>query len=639
MMKSITSSLLSFASTLLAVLTLQLPNLAHSSEMLFITPERLTELRGLVQQDGTHEAAAFASMKKRVDNPDMLAAYPTGGGGKYEPGFRGREAALISLLESDASAQKKYADIALEMTMKSIKGDKDQSHNQKGKLVNMWTGYGLARAIIGMNVAITYNWMQGSWEDADKKEVVEAISKALDAWPKYSHANFGRARASNWVAVCRGGELVMILASGEDSSRGERVTFLTKELSRHMKSGFGSEGVGQEGAGYIEYPGQFLLPAAYGLAQKGDDSLLKQAKEIGWWKMVMYGYTLQSQKFDDQDRKFLQWGVGVLGPHEGWVSLLFNLVPDDQVPYYTWFYDRYTGLLSAKEGKNTGFDCHRAGTTWALIYYPTGVTAKDPTGVFPPSLLDSHGFAFFRNRWQNENDIQVLAISDDVHHRNAWDQPDNLGLRLIAQNAAFIAGPGKKRDVQGYSTLLIDGKFGGKKTTSLTGKQVEFTPSATGGLFIADGGSLYKNMGVDSAVRQTAVSFTAPEKNQGLISTLDTVKSSSSHEYTWQANLGAPRAEGDVKVKATNDGGRPGFLLEAGNGYVKGWVLNPADAKVKAGEPLQITTSGSEAQLWVVLYTGEGAPPTATISGEGMSSTLEVDGKKISFAGDKLKVE
>ena len=51
---------------------------------------------------------------------------------------------------------------------------------------------------------------------------------------------------------------------------------------------------------------------------------------------------------------------------------------------------------------------------------------------------------------------------------------------------------------------------------------------------------------------------------------------------------------------------------------MKGWVLHPADAKVKTGDPLQIELKGTDADVWVVMLVGNGAPPQGSITGDGL---------------------
>ncbi len=60
-------------------------------------------------------------------------------------------------------------------------------------------------------------------------------------------------------------------------------------------------------------------------------------------------------------------------------------------------------------------------------------------------------------------------------------------------------------------------------------------------------------------------------------------------------------------------------------------MLHPADAKVKADKNLTVEANGKDAQIWVVMKVGTGTAPDAKVSGTGLASTLEIDGKTISY--------
>ncbi len=595
------------------------PFLQAQESYLFIPAGKLAEIRRGIQSRGSHHQQAFQTMKERVEMKDLRKAYPTGMN-KYETCFRAREAAMMALL-SQAAERERYADMAFEACQKVLRnGDPSPSR-----------GYGLARSILGMNIAITYNWMQDIWSPSQKAEVLKGIQRALDAWPSYSHANFGSTRGSNWVGVCRGGELVMMVAVNEQEKRSRRFEMLKSHLKQHMQNGYGDKGVSQEGSGYSGYAGQFLLPAVYAAAESGDRSLLDMARKIEWWKLVMFTRSFHPRGAGEGDTKLLQFGVDVRGPDEGWSSLIIPLVPQQQLPYYLWWYDRFTGVHFKPLQDHKGFDAHRAGTTWALLHYPSNVRPQDPTGKMEKILVDKHGYAFFRNRWRDENDIQFMSAGDSHHHSHAWDQPDNLAIRLLANKTSYIAGPGKERASQKnpttdmYSSLLVKGRFPLSKNTGMTGKLETVEPSPMGGYTIADGGSLYRNMGVSSAKRHCFVLMAHPDTNIGLISTLDQVEGASGKTLVWQANTGAPQSNAGVEESSGTESGRPFFLLKGNNnGYVKGWVLHPADASIKAADPLKIESASQDGRIWVVMMVGTGNPPQARISGQGLNSSWNV---------------
>jgi len=580
---------------------------------LFIPSGRLSTVKRAIQQPGSHHQKAFQSMKERVNQRNLQQAYPTGLN-KYEASFRAREAALLALL-SDGADRTRYASIAYESCQDIL----------KQREPNPSRGYGLARAILGMNLAITYNWMQGTWTASQSSAIKSGLQNALDAWPSYSHANFGHSRGSNWVGVCRGGELVMIVALNEQNKRSRRFDMLKSHLKQHMANGYGDKGASQEGSGYAGYAGQFLIPACLAAAEAGDSSLLDAAKKIEWWKLVMFTRSFHPRGQGDGDTKLLQFGVDVRGPDEGWASLLIPLVPQAQLPYYLWWYDRFVGVHFKPSGDHTGFDAHRAGTTWALLHYPPNVRPQDPSGRMPKMLKDSHGFVFFRNRWRDENDIQFMTAADTHHHSHAWDQPDNLAIRLLANRTSYIAGPGKEREPSQYSTLLVNGRFVRTGASTMTGKMdlAESTPA--GGYVIADGGALHRNMGLRSAKRHTFVLMGNPNSNVGLVSTLDLFQGGEGKQLIWQANTGAPKSNAGVEEQSGNESGRPYFLLKGNNnGYVKGWVLHPADAGIKAADPLQVQANGNAESIWVVMMIGTGNPPAARINGTGLNSTWTV---------------
>jgi hypothetical protein len=51
----------------------------------------------------------------------------------------------------------------------------------------------------------------------------------------------------------------------------------------------------------------------------------------------------------------------------------------------------------------------------AFVNWPTDLVARNPTEVLPNCYRDSiHGFYAWRNRWQDENDIVITALTQDT---------------------------------------------------------------------------------------------------------------------------------------------------------------------------------------------------------------------------------
>lgn len=62
---------------------------------------------------------------------------------------------------------------------------------------------------------------------------------------------------------------------------------------------------------------------------------------------------------------------------------------------------------------------------------------------------------------------------------------------------------------------------------------------------------------------------------------------------------------------------------------VRGWVLTPAEAKVTAAKPVQVSVSGEKAEILVALWIGAGEPPAASVAGSGLESVPSIGQNKV----------
>jgi hypothetical protein len=298
------------------------------------------------------------------------------------------------------------------------------------------------------------------------------------------------------------------------------------------------------------------------------------------------------ESFQERTRKFLMTGVaGGGGFCEGWASLLLNLVPEEKCPYFLWWYDRHMGIKSSFPPEER-YDFQRAGTIWALIYYPSDIIARDPTGIFPSGVADDHGYYFFRNRWKDANDIQFSIMADEYHHSHAWDQPEVFAINLLAHDTRYIAGPGKERENKYYSSLLVDGKYNIKGATRLPGKTNFWHSGPDHSCVSINGGLLYDSLGLKYAERKLYLKFL--ENNEALIILTDSLIGNKVHDYSWQLNLGP-----DLKVKTKENH----FKLSGKNGKVDGWVLHPENFEYSSTQdPFQIRVSAKDTEIKILLY-------------------------------------
>lgn len=524
-------------------------------------------------------------MKNRVDQNDwrIYGSDRSQGNWNYFRSHLAKESAFAYLITRNRS----YAQIA-DDNIRAIYDDPDPDQRLPDR------NYGLSRAMVGSHMAIAYDWAYQGLTETQREFIKTKINEALDAWVDYQHGNLRHPLlASNWVAVCRGGELVMMLAVYEEENRQERYNQLKQWLKTHLINGYGKLGLSQEGIGYTSYAGTFLLPAVYALESVGDKELTLYLQELDFWRLVMYAGAFFMDK-EYGERRFLSSGVSHAGIiDEGWLSLLLKTVPNLQLPFYRYFYDRITGIYAQGTAQQK-FDDRRGATPWAIIYYPESAPSFDPTGIFSSVVTDyKRGAYFFRNRWQNENDILMSIMGDYDSHRNAWDQSEAFDLALLAYETVFMQGAmtnyGKPNL---YSSLLINDQ---SPLVRLTGKSKSLTKFANGGYVIVDGGEKYQTLGIDKVERHLLVNF-AETENKVIWTTLDKIADKDENLYTWQLNLGDDANL--LNTETSKENGINIFTVRGeNNSYLKGWVINPDDVQINTEDPLQVQVTAKNANI------------------------------------------
>lgn len=560
-----------------------------------LTPEKRDSLRGAMDNPGDPRHAIYQLLRARVEAPETWWNRDEGNW-NYGRSYLASASAFLYALNGEARlAQQSYD------TLRAIYEDPDPDRRLPHE------GYGLSRATVGLGLAYTWDWAREGLDEQQRAWLRARMLEALDAWPEYRHANLETEhQGSNWVSVCRGGELILMLAAGEETRRAERYAFLKQSLLRHMRN-FDEIGVSQEGIGYTAYGGIFLLRALLALRDVGDTALEEEAARHAWWKQAMYAGSF-AQLPAETGRAWLMSGVG--GPgigDEGWASLLLGFVPKADLPYFLWWYQRHMGALAPGPAQQR-YDPRRDGQVWAMLLYPERSPVLDPTRVYPTGIRGAAGQVLLRNRWRNAGDIQVSVHADTQHHSHAWDQPEVFSVHVLAHGETWLGGPGKEKEPRHFTTLLVDGRHarerGGVADNGAL-KRVELFPD--GALVVVDGGEQYRQLGVKSAERQVLVHF-HPESDDLLLSTLDRIESDEPHTYTWQANLGGP-GESRPVVRDRR------FLPVLNQPFVfmgGGWPVcsvlgeipdmqETEELQIHYGDPIRIQRRGTNAELWVQL--------------------------------------
>jgi hypothetical protein len=583
---------------------------------LFITPQRIEALREAVDEADSFHARVFEVIKQRVDGDDWHAYE---GPANIARAAMAREAAMVYQITDD----RRYAELAYR-TLMAI------ARNPRGR-GRIDSGNGLNRAAVGLGFAITYDWCYPGWTNEQRRAVREHLIAGLEAWPGYGHSNFGGEMVSHWVPICRGAELIMILAAYEDVYLPDRCELLTTWLNRHITNAYGPTGINQEGVGVVAEAAMVLIPAALAMRDVGDDGLETAFNSRQWWRLAMYTGT--SSLDADGRRRYLPSGIsaGTLRPI-GFASLLLPTVPTEHRGHYNHFYARHVGLRS-QGTDDQRFDDGQAGAVWALLYRPQTLEEADPQQRMPRAFVDRRrGVMMARNQWADENDVLVTITADAANQAHAWNQAEALSIGLVGFDNTFIGGPGKQAASRYFSTLLVDGKHHGNVPANKTTGTVEsMDVTDSGGYAIVGGGEQYKSLGIDSVERHLLVDFTHA-KNAALIGVLDRIQSAKQHDYAWQLNIGDEVSDTALKLSRGNEEGRTTFTLTGQNGgFLKAWVMTPAEVKLQLDDPLQVITRNTIVDVWVVMLIGQGEAPTAKIQGQGLDASITLNGATMRY--------
>ncbi len=540
------------------------------------TPERLRAL----PDASPHHALVWRELLARLERG--IDAY-TG-----RPGYRRSALAREAAFAYRVTGDRRYAELAFTTLRTSRQVDEDQPDRN----------YSLSRAMMSVGYALAYDWCHDAWTESQRAEILAIMKVAADAWPDYRHGNLESPhRGSNWVGVSRGGELLLHLAArgdGDYGRRDERIVLCLDDLARHIDTAYGISGWSQEGLGYLEYTFGFLAPAAYAARDAGYPILWEKFQRIAWPRLA------QMSRAFLPGQRMLQSGVsGPASTNEGFVSLVWPLVPPAERPAYRWFYDRHAGVLA----QPAGADHRRAASIWALLYYPADITAAPPT---PGALMDEgKGAYYFRNRWQDGDDILVSLITRNDHHSHGWSQNETWQIGLLAFGTAFAGGPVKERAPDLYSKVLINGapeRLGANSRSRELRREV--FPDG-GGLVVNDAAG---NFGLARAERTFRVDFSGRRGAPAVIEILDTLENPEPFAATFQL-----RPEAGVTVTAlppSPDAPGGGFLLRRGDAWLRGWVRSPAGATIETGPTLKVNAPrGTRTVLDLTLALGQGGVP------------------------------
>ncbi len=600
-------------------------NITAQSPRLFLDSTTIDSLNKWRQIPGSHHHLLYKQIRERVNSADYT--FYGSFNSNYSRSFKAVESAFLYVLTDSA----KYADTAYQVleAMYTSGDEGTPTIPDVGDWDTKTAGSkALTYAFPSMAYGICYDWARKDWKNNQKQYVLDSIRSGLDDWEALFRWELYNMPTSNWVSVCRGAEIVMMLGGGEETNRATRYEGIKDSIRHHYRISYGPTGFSYEGLGYIHYGVPFGMAAMYAAQDIGDTTLniLFDNKYFPGLMMHAFSYT--------SDRLHIMTGADANSQFgEGLFGLLFGNISGDTLRMYKSFYDNHFGLKSGLP-ENEQFDQKRLGAVWNMIFYPPNIQATNPAQT-NNGFLSDHQFGAYlmRNNWQDSSDILIDFIGKfERHESNSWKVAETFNFSITGHNNMYIGQSAKTYEHSNFSSLLVDTMAFGdhNKPHSDTGYLVHYEEGEDYNYIIINGGQKYDMLDVDHSERHFYTKFYGD--SLVLISMLDIVKSNSPHYYRWQINTGDAKGDAGISTNIAEDNQRSAFLLQGKNqGYIKGWCMNHENYSFQGHDPLYLETPPNYLDtLWVVLLVGQGNEPEKDISGDKMNSLLSHD---LDYAG------
>lgn len=576
---------------------------------LWITEDRLAKVRRLIAEPGDPQEMWRQLLARVAQGPVATPESPnpyTPGWGEGEGRYAAEAAFAYQVTGEPAYAQKAYEGI--------VAAEPKLALGKAQPLENANAAPVLAQA---------YDWAYPAWTDEQRRDANRILSRMATAFEVAHHPNIDLpTKTSNWVGVVRGGELALRLATRGDGwfDNGEsRIPTLVDELRRHLDEAYSDTGWSQEGLEYTNYTLQVMLPGVYAAQDAGVTAL--DASFARPQFANLYIHSLASTPAHHR----LQWGVGIASGRLPTAAMLARSVPAAERAGWQWHFQHTVGSQSTAKPY--------AGTLslWPLLGWHESVKPRDPDNgpdSLRRALMDDHGGAYlFRNRFQDAGDV-LAALTNRNHSDLGWEGLETFGLSLTSNGVTWARQPAKSYFNSAlYSKPLIDGRPEEKSLDPANAfpkspGQGETLASRAfddqGGGYVSLDGS--RNYGVQTARRDAVVDMRPGDGVSTVIAIHDRFADSASHRYDWQLS---PEAGTEI-THATGEDGVSTFVFRKNGAWLKGWVLDAAGATVSVVDgALRVTRTGTEADFRVVLATGTGDEPVATV----------LDGSRIELAG------
>lgn len=353
------------------------------------------------------------------------------------------------------TGEQKYAEWGRQCFELALNGQRDRDDRYS------WVDPGgplRAGPVLGW-MAVGYDLCYNGWDAATR----ERFGRAIETYRTGLYSKWGKTEVnleqlvsgsmppkSNHYGMQVGGTALALLAiTQEPWANQQRLDSLLEISARAMvhnvTQGFGDGGYFAEGDGTGSMASQIAyLPALQ--AWKNTMGMDFGATERPNVRMTALKWLYLTVIKDGQPEI---WPVRGGYPHNAWsrrglsgagyFGLSFGVLPDRYAAAMKWFYNHFLLEPDTEAGAPYEVSVYPHLAVCAFVNWPTDLPPQDPATILPRCYRDSqHGFYAWRNRWQDENDIAITALTQPV--RGFMGEEPDSAFHLLAYGRKMTWG-------------------------------------------------------------------------------------------------------------------------------------------------------------------------------------------------------
>ena len=344
-----------------------------------------------------------------------------------------------------ATSEQRYADMgrqAMELAMDENWRDRDARYSFRSPRGALRAGPSLGWYALG------YDLCYDGWDEDFRNRVAREIA-TYNEGSNMSIADLARGarlhpRSNHWGMQVGGGAMALLAIRNDpgvdDHQRIERLLETSeRSMIRNMTEGFGEGLYFAEGDGTATMASHIIfLSALQAWKTAGGKDFITPRPNAQWMSLRwLLGTVVRDGRPHFHSRDGYPHNVwqrsGLSGG--GYFAIGLGVATPPQKAAWLWFYNQFFKEHDAEAG--TPFDTvshlpHH--TVLAFVNWPLDVEPVNPIEAIPPAAVDRrYGYAIFRNRWQDEDDIVVTVLTKRPRgHTRAGE----IGPVWITANAA-----------------------------------------------------------------------------------------------------------------------------------------------------------------------------------------------------------